>query len=114
MVQNVVSNTSSFFLNNKIFFELNLSSLIAGTKYRGEFEGRIKQIIEEAKNENVILFIDEIHTLIGAGDAEGALDAANILKPALSSGEITLIGATTFKEYRRKFVKDKALQEKCL
>jgi ATP-dependent Clp protease ATP-binding subunit ClpC len=112
LVQNVVSNTSSFFLNNKIFFELNLSSLIAGTKYRGEFEGRIKQIIEEAKNENVILFIDEIHTLIGAGDAEGALDAANILKPALSTGEITLIGATTFNEYRRKFVKDKALQRR--
>ena len=86
--------------------------MIAGTKYRGEFEARIKQIIEEAKNENVILFIDEIHTLIGAGDAEGALDAANILKPALSTGEITLIGATTFKEYRRKFVKDKALQRR--
>ena len=112
LVQNVVANTSSFFLNNKVFFELNLSSLIAGTKYRGEFEARIKQVIEEAKNENVILFIDEIHTLIGAGDAEGALDAANILKPALSSGEITLIGATTFKEYRRKFIKDKALQRR--
>ncbi len=112
LVQNIVANTSSFFLNNKIFFELNLSSMIAGTKYRGEFEARIKQIIEEAKNENVILFIDEIHTLIGAGDAEGALDAANILKPALSTGEITLIGATTFKEYRRKFVKDKALQRR--
>lgn len=112
LVQTVVANTSSFFLNNKIFFELNLSSLIAGTKYRGEFEARIKQVIEEAKNENVILFIDEIHTLIGAGDAEGALDAANILKPALSTGEITLIGATTFKEYRQKFVKDKALQRR--
>jgi ATP-dependent Clp protease ATP-binding subunit ClpC len=112
LVQSIVANTSSFFLNNKVFFELNLSSLIAGTKYRGEFEARIKQVIEEAKNENVILFIDEIHTLIGAGDAEGALDAANILKPALSTGEITLIGATTFKEYRQKFVKDKALQRR--
>jgi ATP-dependent Clp protease ATP-binding subunit ClpC len=86
--------------------------MIAGTKYRGEFEARIKQIIEEAKNDNVILFIDEIHTLIGAGDAEGALDAANILKPALSNGEITVIGATTFKEYRQKFVKDKALERR--
>ena len=112
LVQSIVANTSSFFLNNKVFFELNLSSLIAGTKYRGEFEARIKQVIEEAKNENVILFIDEIHTLIVAGDAEGALDAANILKPALSTGEITLIGATTFKEYRQKFVKDKALQRR--
>ena len=76
--------------------------MIAGTKYRGEFEARIKKIIEDAKGEEVVLFIDEIHTLIGAGDAEGGLDAANILKPALSSGEITVIGATTFKEYRQK------------
>lgn len=112
LVQNIVSNDSSFFLNNKVFYELNLSSMIAGTKYRGEFEARIKDIIEEAKNENIILFIDEIHTLIGAGDAEGALDAANILKPALSNGEITIIGATTFKEYRQKFVKDKALDRR--
>tara|TARA_R110000751_G_scaffold93815_1_gene183190 strand:- start:69 stop:2507 length:2439 start_codon:yes stop_codon:yes gene_type:complete len=112
LVQNIVASESSFFLNNKIFYELNLSSALAGTKYRGEFEARIKQIIEEAKNENIILFIDEIHTLIGAGDAEGGLDAANILKPALSNGEITLIGATTFKEYRQKFVKDKALQRR--
>lgn len=112
LVQNIVSNNSSFFLNNKIFFELNLSSMIAGTKYRGEFEARIKQILEEAKDESIILFIDEIHTLIGAGDAEGALDAANILKPALSNGEITVIGATTFREYRQKFVKDKALQRR--
>ncbi len=112
LVQNIVSNKSSFFLNDKVFFELNLSSMIAGTKYRGEFEARIKKVIEEAKHKSVILFIDEIHTLIGAGDAEGALDAANILKPALSNGEITVIGATTFKEYRQKFAKDKALQRR--
>jgi len=112
LVQNIVASESSFFLNNKIFYELDLSSALAGTKYRGEFEARIKQIIEEAKNENIILFIDEIHTLIGAGDSEGGLDAANILKPALSNGEITVIGATTFKEYRQKFVKDKALQRR--
>tara|TARA_A100001201_G_scaffold103486_1_gene88788 strand:+ start:252 stop:2684 length:2433 start_codon:yes stop_codon:yes gene_type:complete len=112
LVQNIVSGKSSLFLNNKIFYELNLSSMIAGTKYRGEFEARIKKIIEDAKGEEVVLFIDEIHTLIGAGDAEGGLDAANILKPALSSGEITVIGATTFKEYRQKFVKDKALQRR--
>jgi ATP-dependent Clp protease ATP-binding subunit ClpC len=112
LVQLIVSNKSSFFLNNKVFYELNLSSLLAGTKYRGEFEARIKKIIEEAKHESVVLFIDEIHTLIGAGDAEGGLDAANILKPALANGEITVVGATTFKEYRQKFVKDKALQRR--
>ena len=112
LVQNVINNKSSYFLNSKIFYELNLSSMIAGTKYRGEFEARIKKIIEEAKDESIILFIDEIHSLIGAGDAEGGLDAANILKPALSNGEITVIGATTFKEYRQKFVKDKALQRR--
>jgi len=112
LVQNVINNKSSYFLNSKIFYELNLSSMIAGTKYRGEFEARIKKIIEEAKDESVILFIDEIHSLIGAGDAEGGLDAANILKPALSNGDITVIGATTFKEYRQKFVKDKALQRR--
>ena len=112
LVQNIIANKSSYFLNSKIFYELNLSSMIAGTKYRGEFEARIKKIIEEAKDESIILFIDEIHTLIGAGDAEGGLDAANILKPALSNGEITVIGATTFKEYRQKFVKDKALQRR--
>jgi ATP-dependent Clp protease ATP-binding subunit ClpC len=112
LVQNIVSNKSSFFLNNKVVYELNLSSMIAGTKYRGEFEARIKQVIEEAKDDSVILFIDEIHTLIGAGDAEGGLDAANILKPALSNGEITVIGATTFKEYRQKFSKDKSLQRR--
>ena len=112
LVQNIILNKSSFFLNDKIIYELNLSSLIAGTKYRGEFEARIKQIVEEAKESPIILFIDEIHTLIGAGDAEGGLDAANILKPALSTGEITVIGATTFKEYRQKFGKDKALQRR--
>jgi len=112
LVQNIIANTSSYFLNSKVFYELNLSSMIAGTKYRGEFEARIKRIIEEAKDESIILFIDEIHTLIGAGDAEGGLDAANILKPALSNGEVTIIGATTFKEYRQKFVKDKALQRR--
>lgn len=112
LVQNIITGKSSLFLNNKTFYEINLSNIIAGTKYRGEFEARIKKIIEDAKSEEVILFIDEIHTLIGAGDAEGGLDAANILKPALSSGEITVIGATTFKEYRQKFVKDKALQRR--
>ncbi len=112
LVQNIINNEASYFLNSKIIYELNLSSMIAGTKYRGEFEARIKKIVEEAKDDKIILFIDEIHTLIGAGDAEGGLDAANILKPALSSGEITVIGATTFKEYRSKFVKDKALQRR--
>lgn len=100
-------------IKNKRIMSLDLSGMVAGTKYRGEFEERIKQIIREVVNDgNIILFIDEIHTLIGAGGAEGAQDAANILKPALSRGEIQLIGATTREEYRKHIEKDAALERR--
>lgn len=112
LVQNIVQGKSSVFLNGKVFYEINLSTILAGTKYRGEFEQRMKKIVKEAQSGNVILFIDEIHTLVGAGDAEGGLDAANIFKPALANGSITVIGATTYKEYRQRIVKDKALQRR--
>ena len=112
LVQRIVSGEGPLFLQNKIIFSLDLNTIVAGTKYRGEFEDRLNKIIEDAKHPNDILFIDEIHTLSGAGDAEGSLDAANILKPALSSGEVTVIGATTYAEYRKKIFKDKALHRR--
>ena len=97
----------------KRLLRLDLSGMVAGTKYRGEFEERIKSVVEEASRDgSVILFIDELHTLIGAGGAEGALDAANILKPALSRGEIRVIGATTIEEYRKYVEKDAALERR--
>ena len=90
-----------------------MASLVAGTKYRGEFEERLKKIINEIKQaENVILFIDEMHTIIGAGAAEGAIDASNILKPALARGELQTIGATTIDEYRKHIEKDPALERR--
>ena len=100
-------------LYGKRLVSLDLSGMVAGTKYRGDFEERIKRIIDELKaNKDVILFIDEIHTLIGAGGAEGALDAANILKPALARGDIQVIGATTIDEYRKHIEKDSALERR--
>ncbi|MBE6664504.1 MAG: ATP-dependent Clp protease ATP-binding subunit [Ruminococcaceae bacterium] len=100
-------------LSNKIIISLDLSSMIAGAKYRGEFEERMKSVIKEVKNnDSVILFIDEIHTIVGAGSAEGAVDAANIIKPALARGEIQLIGATTISEYRKHIEKDSALERR--
>lgn len=98
---------------DKRILALSMTSVVAGTKYRGEFEERIKQIIDEAANQhNVILFIDELHTVIGAGSAEGSLDAANILKPALSRGRIQVIGATTTNEYRKHIESDAALERR--
>ncbi len=98
---------------DKKILSLSMASVVAGTKYRGEFEERIKQILEEAASQNnVILFIDELHTVIGAGSAEGSLDAANILKPALSRGKVQLIGATTTSEYRKNIEKDAALERR--
>ena len=102
-------------LRNKRIFSLDMSALIAGAKYRGEFEERLKAVISEVqKNTNIILFIDEIHTIIGAGASEGSMDAANILKPALARGELQTIGATTLKEYRKYFEKDTAMQRRFL
>ncbi|MDY6056565.1 MAG: AAA family ATPase, partial [Campylobacter lanienae] len=100
-------------LANKRVIALDMSALIAGAKYRGEFEDRLKAIIDEVKKAgNIILFIDEIHTIVGAGASEGSMDAANILKPALARGELHTVGATTLKEYRKYFEKDAALQRR--
>ena len=100
-------------LQNKKVIALDMSALIAGAKYRGEFEDRLKKVIDEVtKAKNIILFIDEIHTIVGAGASEGSMDAANILKPALARGELHTIGATTLKEYRKYFEKDVALQRR--
>ncbi len=100
-------------LKGKIILNLDLTLMISGAKYRGEFEERLKKVMDEARaNKNIILFIDEIHTIIGAGSAEGALDAANIIKPALARGEIQLIGATTRGEYRKHIEKDPALERR--
>ena len=99
-------------LKNKRIIALDLASLVAGARYRGEFEERLKTVINEAMRPEIILFIDEIHTLVGAGAAEGAVDGANILKPPLSRGELRLIGATTYKEYRKYIEKDSALERR--
>jgi len=110
LAQLIVNNTVPEKLIDKKIFLLDLGLIVAGTKYRGEFEERMKNIIKEAEeSEEVILFIDEIHTILGAGNAEGALDASNMLKPALARGTIHCIGATTFDEYRKRIEKDKAL-----
>ncbi|EKD63495.1 MAG: ATPase AAA-2 protein [uncultured bacterium] len=108
----VQENVPQNMLDKKIL-SLNMASVVAGTKYRGEFEERLKQIIDEAQSvDNIILFVDELHTVIGAGAAEGSLDAANILKPALSKGKLQLIGATTISEYRKNVEKDPALERR--
>ena len=100
-------------LLDKKILSLDLSGMVAGTKYRGEFEERIKKALEEVKSAgNVILFIDELHTIVGAGSAEGAVDAANIIKPALGRGEIRVVGATTLNEYRKYIEKDAALERR--
>ena len=100
-------------LMNKEIYLLDLTALVAGTQFRGQFEGRIKGLVDEVKSEgNIILFIDEVHNLVGTGDSEGTMNAANILKPALSRGEIQVIGATTFNEYRKYIEKDAALERR--
>lgn len=109
----IVSNDVPFTVQNKRVLTLDLSGMVAGSKYRGEFEERIKKVIREVIDAgNVILFLDEIHTLIGAGGAEGAIDASNIMKPSLARGEIQLIGATTIAEYRKYVEKDAALERR--
>ncbi len=113
LAQRIANKEVPLSLQNKKLISLDMSTLIAGAKYRGEFEDRLKAIIEEVKKDgNIILFIDEIHTIVGAGASEGSMDAANILKPALARGELHTIGATTLKEYRKYFEKDAALQRR--
>ena len=113
MAQKIASGDVPDILENKRVFTLDLTGMVAGTKYRGDFEERIKSVIDEVtKSGNIILFIDEVHTIIGAGSAEGSTDAANILKPALARGEFQLIGATTIAEYRKNIEKDSALERR--
>ncbi len=113
LAQRIAMHKVPLGLEGKRILALDLVSMLAGTKYRGEFEERVKQTMEEVQaNENIILFIDEIHTLMGAGAAEGAIDAANILKPQLSRGEIQIIGATTIQEYKKNIEKDGALERR--
>lgn len=113
LAQRIIEGNIPDILRNKRVISLDLTSMIAGAKYRGEFEDRLKKAMDEiCKNKNIIIFIDEIHTIIGAGGAEGAIDASNILKPALARGEIQCIGATTIDEYRKYIEKDSALERR--
>ena len=113
LAQRIVEGSVPYMLQDKKVVSLSLASLVAGAKYRGEFEERLKRLIDEVRQDGtIILFIDEMHTLVGAGAAEGALDAANILKPALSRGEIQIIGATTLDEYKKHLEKDAALSRR--
>ncbi|MBP1763393.1 MAG: clpC [Firmicutes bacterium] len=113
LAQRIVDNKVPEILRGKRIFSLNMASVVAGSKYRGEFEDRMKKVMEEIRQAgNVILFIDELHTLIGAGAAEGAIDAANILKPMLARGELQVVGATTLDEYKKHIEKDAALERR--
>ena len=113
LAQRIAAGNVPYKLQDKQVFLLDLTSLVAGTQFRGQFESRMKGLIEEVRTQgNIILVIDEIHTIVGAGDAEGSMNAANILKPALSRGEIQVIGATTFAEYRKHIEKDSALERR--
>ena len=113
LAQRIAAGTVPYKLRDKEIYLLDLTSLVAGTQFRGQFESRMKGLIEEIrKTGNIILVIDEVHNLVGAGDAEGSMNAANILKPALSRGEIQVIGATTFTEYRKHIEKDSALERR--
>lgn len=113
LAQEIVSGNVPELLSDKKVITLDLALMVAGTKYRGQFEERIKAVMDEIrKNKNIILFIDELHTIVGAGSAEGAMDASNIIKPALSRGELQCIGATTLNEYRKHIEKDSALERR--
>ncbi len=113
LAQKITEGSIPETLKNKRIFSLDLSAMVAGSKYRGEFEERMKKALEEVRADgNIILFVDEIHTIIGAGAAEGAIDASNILKPAMARGEIQLIGATTLEEYRKHIEKDAAFERR--
>ncbi|MFT3951003.1 MAG: ATP-dependent Clp protease ATP-binding subunit [Oscillospiraceae bacterium] len=113
IAQKIVSGDVPFHIRDKELYLLDLTALVAGTQFRGQFESRCKGLLDEVKAEgNVILFVDEVHNLVGTGDSEGTMNAANILKPALSRGEVQVIGATTFKEYRKYIEKDSALERR--
>jgi len=113
IAQRINSGDVPFNLADKKIYLLDLTALVAGTQFRGQFESRVKGLVDEVKREgNIILFIDEVHNLVGAGDSEGSMNAANILKPALSRGEVQVIGATTFGEYRKYIEKDSALERR--
>ena len=113
LAKRIVTNEVPDYLKNKKIISLDMATTVAGTKYRGEFEERMKKILNEIEtNDDIILFIDEIHTLVGAGGAEGAIDASNILKPALARGHLRCIGATTVEEYKKFIEKDKALERR--
>ena len=113
LAQKIADNKVPEFLKGKRIFQLDLTAMIAGTKYRGQFEERLQKVLAVAKkHQEIILFIDELHLLVGAGSAEGSMDAANVLKPALARGEVRLIGATTFDEYRKHIEKDAALSRR--
>ena len=113
IAQRINSGDVPFNLADKKLYLLDLTALVAGTQFRGQFESRVKGLVDEVKREgNIILFIDEVHNLVGAGDSEGSMNAANILKPALSRGEVQVIGATTFGEYRKYIEKDSALERR--
>ncbi len=113
IAQKIAEGNVPFNLKDKKIYLLDLTSLVAGTQFRGQFESRVKGLVNEVKSEgNIILFIDEVHNLVGTGDSEGSMNAANILKPALSRGEVQVIGATTFSEYRKYIEKDSALERR--
>ena len=113
LAQDIVKGNVPEILRRKRLVVLDLAMMVAGTKYRGQFEERIKAVMTEVRRaKDVILFIDELHTLVGAGGAEGAIDASNVLKPALSRGEMQCIGATTLDEYRKYIEKDGALERR--
>ncbi len=113
LAQQIVNNEVPEILRDKRVMTLDMGTVVAGTKYRGEFEDRLKKVMDEIRQAgNIILFIDELHTLIGAGGAEGAIDASNILKPSLARGELQCIGATTLDEYRKYIEKDAALERR--
>ena len=113
LARRIKNDTVPLFLKNYKIIEISMSSLVAGTKYRGEFEEKFNKIIKELENnKKLILFVDEVHTLVGAGGAEGAIDASNILKPFLARNKIKMIGATTIDEYKKYIEKDKALDRR--